>query len=126
MSGDDRIAGCNDRRPGSAALPGALGQVQPDRCGHEPGISGAGPICDGVSGSVPFPELMNPSWLLAEYDLRVTGQSEHLGRSAYAIAGSPRLASDRAHRAAAAAAADGVSALAMPSWASCCVARGSA
>lgn len=50
-------------------------------------------ICDWQSRTVPFPELLIPAWLLAEYDLEITGETEHLGRPAYAIVASPRRAS---------------------------------
>jgi|SRR5450755_183419 len=49
-------------------------------------------IYDGTSGGVPFRELLSPSWLLAEFDLQVTGETEHIGRVAYAVAASPRQA----------------------------------
>jgi outer membrane lipoprotein-sorting protein len=47
-------------------------------------------VCDEYSGRVPFPDLLIPSWLLAHFDLKVTGQTDHVGRAAYAIAGQPR------------------------------------
>jgi hypothetical protein len=50
-------------------------------------------IREWQSGTIPFPELLIPAWLLAEYDLEITGQTEHLGRPAYAIVASPRRAS---------------------------------
>jgi outer membrane lipoprotein-sorting protein len=50
-------------------------------------------VCDELSGSVPFPDLLIPSWLLARFDLEVVGQTDHVGRAAYAIAGQPRQAS---------------------------------
>jgi outer membrane lipoprotein-sorting protein len=50
-------------------------------------------ICDWQSRTVPFPELFIPAWLLAEYDLEITGETEYLGRPAYAIVASPRRAS---------------------------------
>jgi outer membrane lipoprotein-sorting protein len=53
-------------------------------------------ISDGQAGSVPFPELLIPSWLLADFDLRITGQTEHIGRTAYAVAGQPRQAAGEA------------------------------
>lgn len=56
-------------------------------------------ICDGASGGIPFPELLDPSQLLPDYDLRVTGRAEYLGRAAYAVEGSPRLAGGRQPRA---------------------------
>jgi hypothetical protein len=53
--------------------------------------------CDDAGGPVPFPDLMLPSLLLPDFDLRVTGRAEFLGRDAIAIAGSPRLAGLRRH-----------------------------
>jgi hypothetical protein len=41
------------------------------------------------------PQLLIPSWLLADFDLRITGQTERLGRAAYAVAGKPRQAGDQ-------------------------------
>lgn len=56
---------------------------------------------DGTSGGMPFPELLDPSWLLAVFDLVITAQVDYLGRSAYAIAGRCRPAADeRARRSA--------------------------
>ena len=52
-------------------------------------------ISDGQSGSVPFAELLVPSWLLAGFDLEITGETEHTGRAAYAVAGQPRQAGDQ-------------------------------
>jgi hypothetical protein len=49
--------------------------------------------CDGPGGSVPFASLMLPSLLLPDFDLRITGREEFLGRDVVAIAGSARLAS---------------------------------
>lgn len=46
-----------------------------------------GDVCDDP---VPFHDLMRPSLLLPEFDLRVTGRAEFLGRDAIAIAGSRR------------------------------------
>jgi len=51
-------------------------------------------VADGHSGSVPFPDLLIPSWLLARFDLKVTGQTDHVGRAAYAIAGRRRQAGE--------------------------------
>src|SRR5258706_11675029 len=42
-------------------------------------------ICDGRTGMVPFGELLMPSLLLAAYDLAVTGEAGHLGRTAYVV-----------------------------------------
>ena len=42
-------------------------------------------ICDGRTGMVPFGELLIPSLLLAAYDLAVTGEAGHLGRTAYVV-----------------------------------------
>jgi hypothetical protein len=47
-------------------------------------------IRDGPTGSVPFAELLIPSWLLADFDLEITGRTDHIGRAAYAVAGRPR------------------------------------
>ena len=56
-------------------------------------------ICDGPPGVIPFAELLIPSWLLADFDLEITGPAEHIGRGAYAVAGQPRQAGgERAHR----------------------------
>lgn len=49
-------------------------------------------VCDGESGGMPFPELLCPSWLLAGFDLEITGTAEHAGRTAYAVVGRPREA----------------------------------
>jgi hypothetical protein len=49
-------------------------------------------ICEGPQGSIPFADLFIPSWLLAGFDLEITGQTEHIGRAAYAVAGPPRQA----------------------------------
>lgn len=49
-------------------------------------------ISDGQSGAGPFPELLIPSWLLADFDLEISGETEHIGRAAYAVAGQPRQA----------------------------------
>jgi hypothetical protein len=49
-------------------------------------------ICEGPQGSVPFAGLLIPSWLLADFDLEVTGPADHVGRAAYAVAGQPRQA----------------------------------
>lgn len=48
--------------------------------------------CDGAGDPVPFPELMHPSLLLPDFELRITGRAEFLGREAIAIAGTRRLA----------------------------------
>ncbi len=45
-----------------------------------------------VGGPVPFAELTHPSLLLPDFDLRITGRAEFIGRDAIAIAGSRRLA----------------------------------
>lgn len=47
-------------------------------------------IYDGRSGGIPFSELLSPSWLLAEFALEVIGETEHIGRAAYVVVGSPR------------------------------------
>lgn len=52
-------------------------------------------VCDGPGGPVPFAELMVPSLLLPDFDLRITGRTEFLGRDSIAIAGSPRPAARR-------------------------------
>ncbi len=49
-------------------------------------------ISDGQPDGIPFRELLIPSWLLAGFDLEITGQAEHIGRAAYAVAGRPRQA----------------------------------
>lgn len=49
-------------------------------------------ICDGPQGSIPFADLLIPSWLLAGFDLEVIGTADHIGRAAYAVAGQPRQA----------------------------------
>lgn len=49
-------------------------------------------ICDEHSGSVPFPDLLIPSWLLGDFDLEIVGPTDHVGRPAYVIAGQPRQA----------------------------------
>jgi hypothetical protein len=49
-------------------------------------------IYDGQSGGIAFSDLLSPSWLLAEFDLEVTGETEHIGRAAYVVAGRPRPA----------------------------------
>jgi outer membrane lipoprotein-sorting protein len=49
-------------------------------------------ICDGPQGSVPFADLLVPSWLLADFDLEIIGPADHIGRPAYAVAGHPRQA----------------------------------
>jgi len=51
-------------------------------------------ICDGRPVGMPFPELLSPSWLLADFELEVTAETEYLGRAAYGVAGSPRLAGE--------------------------------
>jgi hypothetical protein len=51
-------------------------------------------ISDGRPAIVPFPELLIPSWLLAGFELEITGQAEHIGRAAYAVAGRPRQAAE--------------------------------
>src|SRR5260221_9382675 len=38
-------------------------------------------ICDGLTGVVPFGELLIPSRLLADYELAVDGRAGHLGRT---------------------------------------------
>ena len=53
-------------------------------------------ICDGQTGAIPFPDLLIPSWLLADFDLEITGQTEHIGRAAHAVAGQPRQAGKHA------------------------------
>ncbi len=45
--------------------------------------------------------MLIPSWLLAGFDLEITGQTGHLGRTAYAVAGQPRQAGDSQHPASA-------------------------
>jgi outer membrane lipoprotein-sorting protein len=66
-------------------------------------------ICDGQStwtirdgiathiqatdSSIPFGDLLTPTWVLANYGLHITGQSEYGGRPAYIAVGSPRPAS---------------------------------
>jgi hypothetical protein len=42
-------------------------------------------ICDGRTAMVPFGELLIPSRLLVGYDLAVTGEAGHLGRTAYVV-----------------------------------------
>jgi outer membrane lipoprotein-sorting protein len=49
-------------------------------------------ICDGPQGSIPFADLLIPSWLLGDFDLEITGPTDHIGRPAYAVAGQPRQA----------------------------------
>jgi outer membrane lipoprotein-sorting protein len=39
---------------------------------------------------VPFSKLLNPAWILANFDFDVIGETQSLGRTAYAIAGSRR------------------------------------
>jgi hypothetical protein len=51
-------------------------------------------IFDGESGGMPFPELLDPAWLLADFDLQITGETEHIGRAACAVTGTPRRAAD--------------------------------
>src|SRR5215470_6721925 len=50
---------------------------------------------DSAGGLPAFPELMHPWQLLPDFDLRITGQAEFLGRAAIAIDGLPRLGSWR-------------------------------
>jgi len=52
-------------------------------------------VGDSADGLPAFPELMHPSQLLPDFDLRITGQAEFLGRAAIAIDGLPRLGSWR-------------------------------
>ena len=47
-------------------------------------------ICEGPQGSIPFADLLIPSRLLAHFDLEIIGQTDHIGRAAYAVAGQPR------------------------------------
>ncbi len=42
-------------------------------------------ICDGLTGVVPFGELLIPSRLLADYELAVDGRAEHVGRTVYVV-----------------------------------------
>ncbi|HUZ56777.1 MAG TPA: hypothetical protein VMU94_30165 [Streptosporangiaceae bacterium] len=53
-------------------------------------------ICDGRAAMVPFGELLVPSRLLAGYDLVVTGEAWHLGRTAYVVRAARRGARPRA------------------------------
>ena len=52
-------------------------------------------ICEGQTGAIPFAQLLIPSWLLAGFDLEITGQTQHIGRPAYAITGQPRQPGDK-------------------------------
>jgi hypothetical protein len=48
---------------------------------------------DSAGGPVPLPELMFPAGrLLPDFDLRIIGRTEFLGRRVIAVSGSPRLA----------------------------------
>jgi outer membrane lipoprotein-sorting protein len=51
-------------------------------------------VWDGQSGGMPFPELLDPAWLLADFDLQITGETEHIGRAVYAVTGTPRQAGE--------------------------------
>jgi len=55
------------------------------------GLGASGSQCSNAEP--PFPELFNPAWLLAHFDLRFTGHAEHVGRTAYAIVGTRRVTS---------------------------------
>jgi hypothetical protein len=57
-----------------------------------------GPVVTSQSAEscrCPFAELLNPTWLLADFGLDVTGQAEHAGRSGYSAAGFLREARGR-------------------------------
>jgi outer membrane lipoprotein-sorting protein len=45
---------------------------------------------DPAGAVLPFVELLRPSWVLAEYELEITGRAEHAGRAGYAIRGVAR------------------------------------
>jgi hypothetical protein len=53
-------------------------------------------LCEGPQGSMPFADLLIPSWLLADFDLGIIGPADHVGRAAYAVAGQPRQAGKHA------------------------------
>lgn len=41
---------------------------------------------------IPFAELLNPAWVLAAYQLEITGGCEHAGRVGYSVTGTERAA----------------------------------
>jgi hypothetical protein len=56
---------------------------------------------ESLAGSwdeLPFGALFRPSWLLAEADLEITGETERLGRAAYEITGRARPAASEGSR----------------------------